>query len=76
MTVAADIRPGAAIKAGHLLGEIGNHGTDTASAHGSDASSNPSSIHLHWELYVDDVFLGASLGASQTRDIYTKLLAK
>ncbi len=63
------ITPGVAVEAGQLLGEIGNKGTNAA----SQGTERPQSIHLHWELYVDDLFLGAGLGYSDTREIYSTL---
>lgn len=63
------IRPGRRIEAGTRLGEIGNRGTEAAGT-GED---NPRSIHLHWELHVDDVYLGAGLGAEDTRTLYAEL---
>ncbi len=66
------ITPGALLEAGQRLGEIGNKGTNAA----SQGTERPQSFHLHWELYVDDVYLGAGLGYSDTREIYRTLFAE
>lgn len=66
------ITPGVAVSAGQRLGEIGNKGTDSASR----GSERPQSIHLHWELHVDDLFLGAGLSFSETREIYRTLFSE
>lgn len=63
------LRPGAQVAAGARLGEIGNRGTET----GASGGTRPQSIHLHWELHVDDVFLGAGLTADETRTLYQGL---
>ncbi len=63
------IVPGASVSAGDRLGEIGNTGTSTAASNGS----RPESLHLHWEVYVDSVYLGAGLDQSGTRDVYLAL---
>lgn len=63
------IAPGAAVEAGKRLGEIGNRGTDPA-ATGAD---DPRSLHLHWEILVDDVYLGAGADPSTTRQLYADL---
>ena len=66
------ITPGVMVEAGQRLGEIGNKGTNAA----SQGTERPQSIHLHWELYVDDLYLGAGLGFSDTREIYRTLFAE
>lgn len=48
---------GATVESGQVLGEIGNRGTNAA-AQGLRGASDPS-LHLHWELFFDDWFLGA-----------------
>jgi len=63
------IRPGQMVEAGTPLGEIGNRGTDA----GATGEANPRSLHLHWELYVDDVHLGSGLDATDTRTLYAEL---
>lgn len=66
------ITPGVMVEVGQRLGEIGNKGTNAA----SQGTERPQSLHLHWELYVDDVYLGAGLGYSDTREIYRTLFAE
>ncbi len=63
------VRPGASIDVGDPIGAIGNSGTQ-AGGTGVDA---PSSYQLHWELHVDDVFLGAGADAELTRRVYETL---
>lgn len=60
---------GAEVAVGARLGEIGNLGTAPA----AEDVDDPRSLHLHWELYVDDQFLGAGLGVDDTRDVYQRL---
>ncbi len=64
------LHPGASVAAGTRLGEVGNRGTET----GANGGTRPQSIHLHWELHVNDVFLGAGLTAEETRTLYEGLL--
>lgn len=66
------IRPGLAVAAGTRLGEIGNRGTEPA-ATGAD---DPRSLHLHWELLVNDVFVGAGLDTAATRSVYADLFGE
>ena len=68
--VDSGIRVGETVQAGQRVGEIGNRGTH-ASANG-DFYSDP---HLHWELHIDNQFLGAGLSEDETRHVYTTLLA-
>ncbi len=60
------ITPGAQIDAGTPLGIIGNTGTAPAASGAED----PRSLHLHWELHVDDTYLGAGLTPEATSDLY------
>jgi hypothetical protein len=48
------IRPGGEVAAGDRIGEIGRSGTQSAGT-GAD---EPGALHLHWELRIDDRFLG------------------
>ena len=59
---------GRPVEAGQLLGWVGNSGTNTAAAGALDWS-----LHLHWELHVDDHYLGAGLSATETRAVYATL---
>ncbi len=63
------LRPGLRVSAGTRIGTIGDSGTDAAAT----GIENPRSIHLHWELLVDDVFLGAGLDPAATRALYAQL---
>ncbi len=64
-----DVAVGSVVRSGDRLGEIGNRGTSTASSGGV----RPRSIHLHWEIEIDGVFLGAGEDPSKTRAIYSTL---
>lgn len=66
------IRPGLRVKAGDRLGEIGNRGTETAATGGT----RPQSIHLHWEIHIDDHFLGEGADAAETETIYRTLFGR
>ena len=66
-----DIRVGQTIRAGQRVGEIGNRGTHAAA--NGDFYEDP---HLHWELHIDNQFLGAGLNAEQTREVYTTLFSE
>jgi len=65
--IAPGISEGATVDRGQLIGTIGNSGTSHA-ARGTDEA-----LHLHWELYIDDVFLGATLSEDETRSVYAEL---
>ncbi len=67
--VAPDVRVGRLVEAGHELGIIGNRGTHAAA--NGDFYDDP---HLHWELHIDNQFLGAGLSTDETRAVYTALL--
>ena len=70
-SVDPDIRVGEAIQAGQKVGEIGNRGTHAAA--NGDFYTDP---HLHWELHIDNQYLGAGLTAAETRFVYTTLFAE
>ncbi|MDE0117370.1 MAG: M23 family metallopeptidase [bacterium] len=65
------IRVGEAVQAGQRVGEIGNRGTHAAA--NGDFYTDP---HLHWELHIDNQYLGAGLSPEQTRNVYTTLFAE
>lgn len=50
---------GATVTQGQRLGELGNRGTN-ASALGIRGANDPS-LHLHWELFIDNWYLGSGL---------------
>lgn len=64
--------PGVEVTAGQRLGEIGNRGTDSAARD----TERPQSIHLHWELHVDGLYLAAGLDSGQTAEVYRALFAR
>ncbi len=64
------IRIGDRISAGQRVGEIGNRGTYAAA--NNDHDQDP---HLHWELHIDDLYLGAGLNTEQTRWVYSALFS-
>ncbi len=70
-SVDPDIRVGEAVQAGQRVGEIGNRGTHAAA--NGDFYTDP---HLHWELHIDNQYLGAGLSAEETRYVYTTLFAE
>ena len=67
----AAIGVGRPVEAGQLLGWVGNSGTNTAAAGALDWS-----LHLHWELHVDDQYLGAGLSPSETRSVYAAVFGE
>lgn len=66
--LAAPVRVGKAVKAGELVGRIGNTGTSSAAA-----GNRSQGAHLHWEIHVDGRFLGAGLSEFDTRTVYAAL---
>jgi murein DD-endopeptidase MepM/ murein hydrolase activator NlpD len=66
-SIAPGIEEGAVVAAGQVLGESGNSGTSSGSRGSQDG------IHLHWEIYVDDVFLGAGLTPADVGRVYSSL---
>ncbi len=69
--VAENIVPGALIEAGTVLGQAGNRGTSTASAGVLD---NDGSVHLHWELHVNDRPVGYLQDPVDTEPLYRQIL--
>ena len=65
------IQVGDTIQAGQRVGEIGNRGTHAAA--NGDFYTDP---HLHWELHIDNQYLGAGLSTEETRHVYTTLFAE
>jgi len=63
------LRPGLEVPAGTRVGAIGESGTQAAGT-GEDA---PYSIHLHWEVQVDDEFLGRGDEPDEVRAAYRTL---
>ena len=65
------LRTASTVQTGALLGEIGNTGTNAAATN----NGNLRSLHLHWEIYVDGVYLGAGLNETETRQLYALLFS-
>lgn len=65
------IKPGVEVKAGQRLGEIGNLGTETAATGGT----RPQSLHLHWEIHINNDFLSKGESQDRIRQIYKELFA-
>lgn len=61
--------PGRSLEAGDPIGEIGNTGTETAATDGDRARS----LHLHWEIHIDDIPLGFGLSFDSTVTVYRAL---
>ena len=67
-----EVTLGSTVRQGQRLGELGNRGTN-ASALGIRGDADPS-LHLHWELFIDNWFLGSGLdGGTVTELIATAL---
>lgn len=67
-----EIAAGGPIQAGDRIGEVGNLGTSAAAAGTTD--ENPRSLHLHWEVLVDGIFLADNRSIAETSEIYRRLL--
>lgn len=63
------LRPGVEVAAGARVGQVGDTGTEAAGT-GEDA---PYSYHLHWEVQVDDAFLGRGATPDEVRVAYRSL---
>ena len=60
---------GAKVPEGEVVGFVGDSGTP-------EAVTNPGlEIHLHWEVRVDDSFLGAGLSVAAVRELYERLFS-
>ena len=66
-----DILPGVLLTQGTLLGRVGNSGTSTAA---EGTTNNDSSVHLHWELHVDDRPVGYLEETTETEPLYVQML--
>ena len=63
------IAAGTKVQAGDMVGLVGDSGTP-------EAVTNPGvEIHLHWEVRVDDSFLGAGLPVTEVRGLYERLFS-
>lgn len=66
------IELGSTVTRGQRLGELGNRGTN-ASALGIRGAADPT-LHLHWELLIDNWYLGAGLSPNDTIEVVTTAL--
>lgn len=66
------IQLGGSVVRGQRLGELGNRGTN-ASALGIRGAADPS-LHLHWELYIDNWYLGSGLDPLAISQLVTTAL--
>jgi murein DD-endopeptidase MepM/ murein hydrolase activator NlpD len=67
--IPAKIVAGTVVRAGDVVGFVGDSGTP-------ESITDPGvEIHLHWEMRVDDSFLGANLPASEVRALYERLFS-
>ncbi|MDB4103002.1 M23 family metallopeptidase [Acidimicrobiales bacterium] len=55
------------VSQGQRLGELGNRGTN-ASAQGIRGAADPT-LHLHWELFIDNWYLGSGLDTGTTIEV-------
>jgi len=63
---------GSAVAAGQSLGVVGDSGTSAASRNVDE----PAAIHLHWELHIDEHYLGEDLSAAATMQVYRSLFCR
>ena len=66
--VAPALRVGQPVRAGNVLGRVGNAGTTSAAAGNTNRS-----VHVHWELHINGRHLGEGLSRSDTRAVYAAL---
>ena len=67
--VDAAMQAGAQVPAGARVGEIGRRGTES----GGTGADNPNALHLHWEIHVDERYLGEGSDIATTRATYAAL---
>ncbi len=67
--IPASIVEGKKVTTGQIVAYVGDSGTPEA------VTSPGVEIHLHWEMRVDDSYLGAGLPAEQVRQMYERLFA-
>ncbi len=68
--VAEHLQEGDRIEAGDYLGDVGNSGTDEG------ARGETSGSHLHFEIWLEDSYLGAGLTPQEIRSLWKTLLEK
>lgn len=66
-----EILPGVLVDSSTRLGVVGNSGTSAAS---SGITDNHGSIHLHWELHVNDRPIGYLESPEETSPLYEQIL--
>jgi len=67
--IAEGIRTGVSVRAGDLIGYVGNSGTP-------ESIDNPlGEMHLHFEIRVGDRYLGQGLSPQECRSLYEKAFA-
>jgi murein DD-endopeptidase MepM/ murein hydrolase activator NlpD len=69
--VDSQILPGVLVDGGTPLGFVGNSGTSAASA---GIENNDGSVHLHWELHVNDRPIGYLESPTDTQPLYEQIL--
>ena len=69
LSVEAGIANGTVVRAGQVLGYVGNSGTPEGI---SDADAEN---HLHFEIWVGDAYLGQGLAAAETRRLWERAFA-
>ncbi|MDB9845718.1 peptidoglycan DD-metalloendopeptidase family protein [Acidimicrobiales bacterium] len=69
--VDSQILPGVLVDGGTPLGFVGNSGTSAASA---GIENNDASVHLHWELHVNDRPIGYLESPTDTQPLYEQIL--
>jgi murein DD-endopeptidase MepM/ murein hydrolase activator NlpD len=66
--ISADLAPGVRVEQGQRLGGVGESGTpESVTAPGTE-------LHLHWEVRVEDSFLGEGLDPESVRALYARLM--
>jgi len=69
--VDSQILPGVLVDSGTPLGFVGNTGTSAAAL---GTTNNDGSVHLHWELHVNDRPIGYLESPQATRPLYEQIL--
>lgn len=70
--ISPELTPGGLVSRGQELGKVGASGTSTAAI--DIAAVDPTAIHLHWEIIIDQHYLGEGLSAEATERVYRRLL--